>query len=74
MSAAYDRMIESGVLHKCEGCGRFVSDDRVWSDHDDQGCRYRIEDPESGLDTCHCYLAPFCSEACANRWHRMGVA
>lgn len=67
------------TMHRCEACGRFVSDDDFWGDHHKRGCVHREPDHECemdpegcGVDACMCLLVPFCSEHCADKWHATG--
>lgn len=63
-------------MFRCESCGKFVSDDKVWGDHETQGCEHRKTEHECemgaehcGVDVCMCALAPYCSPECADRFH-----
>ena len=55
-------------LWRCPACGRFQSRFENFVDHSRRGCPEREGD--DGIDNCGCEPEAFCTEACADRWHR----
>lgn len=52
----------------CPECGRYCTHESGYGDHETQGCDQRNSD----YPHCDCAALPFCSEACADRWHAQG--